>query len=93
MKHENIKTFLREKGEDWILWRTKSPGSSHMGGVWERQVRSSRSILEGLLKTHSHSLNVESLVTLMIKVQSVFNSRPLTVVTINDTKSDILLSK
>ena len=64
-----------------------------MGGVWERQVRSSRSILEGLLKTHSHSLHVESLVTLMIKVQSIVNSRPLTVETINDTKSDIPLSK
>ena len=49
-------------------------------------------MLEGLLKTHSHSLNNESLATLMTKVESIINSRPLTVETINDTKSDMPLS-
>ena len=63
-----------------------------MGGVWEPQIRSARSILEGLLKTHSHSLNDESLVTLMSEVKSIINSRPLTVETINVTKSDMPLS-
>ena len=63
-----------------------------MGGVWERQIRSARTILEGLLKTHSHSLNDESLRTLMAEVELIINSRPLTVETISDSKSEIPLS-
>ena len=81
-----IKIFLQENGGDWILWHINSWGASHMGGVWECQICSARSMLEGLLKTHSHSLNNESLATLMTGVESIINSRPLTVETINDPK-------
>ena len=63
-----------------------------MGGVWERQIQSARTILEGLLTTHSHSLNDTSLRTLMAEVELIINSRPLTVETINDSKSEIPLS-
>ena len=59
MKHDKIKSFLHGNGADWILWHNNPPGASHMGGVWEHQIRSARTILEGLLKTHSHSLNDE----------------------------------
>ena len=57
--NQEIKSFLQGTGADWILWHNNSPGPSHMGGVWERQIRSSRTILEGLLKIFSHSLNDE----------------------------------
>ena len=60
MKHDKIKSVLQENGADWILWHNNPPGASHMGGVWECQIRSARTILEGVLKTNSHSLNVES---------------------------------
>ena len=33
------------------------PLASHMGGVWERQIRSARAILSSILKTHSTSLD------------------------------------
>ena len=92
MKHDKIKSFLQENGADWILWHNNPPGASNMGGVWERQIRSARIILEGLLKTHSHSLNDESLRTLMAEVELIINSRPLTVETISDSKSEIPLS-
>ena len=92
MKHDKIKSFLQENGADWILWHNNPPGASHMGGVWERQIRSAKIILEGLLKTHSHSLNDESLRTLMAEVELIINSRPLTVETISDSKSKIPLS-
>ena len=92
MKHDKIKSFLQENGADWILWHNNPPGASHMGGVWERQIRSGKIILEGLLKTHSHSLNDESLRTLMAEVELIINSRPLTVETISDSKSEIPLS-
>ena len=92
MKHDKIKSFLQENGADWILWHNNPPGASHMGGVWERQIRSARIILEGLLKTHSHSLNDESLRTLMAEVELIINSRPFTMETISDSKSKIPLS-
>ena len=75
-----------------ILWYNNPPGASHMGGVWERQIQSARTILEGLLNTHSYSLNDPSLKTLMAEMELMINSRPLTVETISDAKSEILLS-
>ena len=92
MKHDKIKSFLQGNGADWILWHNNPSGASHMGGVWERQIRSARIISEGLLKTHSHSLNDEPLRTLMAEVELIINSRPLTVETISDSKSEITLS-
>ena len=47
MKHDKIKSFLQGNGADWILWHNNPPGASHMGGVWVRQIRSARTILEG----------------------------------------------
>ena len=92
MKHDKIKSFLQGNGADWILWHNNPPGASHMGGVCECQIRSARIILEGLLKTHSHSLNDESLRTLMAEVELIINSRPLTVETISESKSEIPFS-
>ena len=92
MKHDKIKRFLQENGADWIPWHKNPPGGSHMGGVWERQIQSARTILEGLLTTHSHSLNDASLRTLMAEVELIINLRPLTVETISDSKSEIPLS-
>ena len=58
-----------------------------MGGVWERQIRSARSILSSLLKTHGHSMNDESLNTLMTEVEAILNSCPLAVELLNDGSS------
>ena len=63
-----------------------------MGGLWERQIRSAKTILEEFLKTHSHSLNDESLRTLRVEVEIIINLRPLIVETISDSKSEKLLS-
>ena len=63
-----------------------------MGGVWKRQIRTARGILDRLLKTHSQSLNDEALKTLMAEVESIINFRPLTVETLIDINSHIPLS-
>ena len=52
MDHDRISEFLLTNGADWIQWKHNTPAASHMGGVWERQIRSARSILSSLLKTH-----------------------------------------
>ena len=92
MNHNKIKNFLRKKVADWIDWHHNPPAASHMGGVWERQIRAARNILEGLLRTHSLSLNGESFRTQVTEVELIVNSRPLTVETLNDTNSPTTMS-
>ena len=70
-----------DKNADWIKWKGNPPAASHMGGIWECQIWSARGILASLLQTHGHSLDEESLQTLVAKTEAVINSQPLTVET------------
>ena len=92
MDHIKISEFLLAKDCEWIVWKKNPPEASHMGGVWERQIRSIRTILTALMKNHSSMLTDESLRTLMTEVEAIINSRPLTVDTLNDPLSPIPLS-
>ena len=92
MYHNQISQYLQTHGADWITWIRNPPTASHMGGVWERQIRTARSILNALLKTHGRSLNDEALYTLLIEVESIVNSRPMTTETINGVQIHVPLS-
>ena len=74
MNHQQIQHFLANTGADWLIWSRNVPAASHMGGVWERQIRSARSILASLLKNHGTCLKDESLHTLMTEVEAIVNS-------------------
>lgn len=63
---------------DWITWRRNPPAASHMGGAWERQIRTIRSILKSLMHEFGHAVDDESLRTLLTEVENIVNSRPLT---------------
>ena len=52
MNQEQIRQHLLKSGTDWVKWQKNPPGALHMGGIWERQIRSARTILEVILKTH-----------------------------------------
>lgn len=52
------------------------PAAPHMGGVWERLVRSCKRALNVVLK--KQVLTDEVLATTMAEVESLVNSRPLT---------------
>ncbi|KAL3966417.1 Rho-associated protein kinase 2 [Sarotherodon galilaeus] len=54
-----------------------TPASSHMGGVWERQIRTIRSVLMSILEQSAKQL-MSSLRTFLYEVMAVINSRPLT---------------
>ena len=79
-------------GSEWITWISNTPTASHMGEIWERQIRIVRGILNTLIKTHGKSLEDESLHTLLVEVEAIVNSRAMTTETISDVKSGIPLS-
>ena len=92
MDEDKISHFLQNGGTDWVTWKNNPPSGSHLRGVWERQIKSARGVLSALLKQHDASLNDESLITLLIEVKSIVNSRPLTVETSSDIGSEAPLS-
>ena len=63
-----------------------------MGGVWERQIQSARSILSTMLRNLGESLSDESLRTLLVEVEGITNSRPTTCESIGDINGIIPLS-
>ena len=82
---QSIHSQLRQRG---IAWKFNPPTASHMGGVWERLIRSVRKILSALLS--EQSLTDEGLATLMVEVEAILNSRPLTPVTFDPKDDDPL---
>ena len=87
MEHAKISEFLVTQSCDWITWKRNPPSASHMGGVWERQIRSVRNVLSGLLIDHSQILNDESFRTLLTEAECIVNSTPLTVESLSDPDS------
>ena len=69
------------------MFKPNVSSANHMGGVWERQIRTVRSILARLLQQHGAQLDDESLRTLVCEVTTIINSRPLSVDNLNDPLS------
>ena len=61
-----------------------APGSSHAGGIWERQIRTIRNILEVTTALCPGRLDDTSLRTLFYEAMAIINCRPLTVNNLND---------
>ena len=78
MQNDKIQRELLKDGCDWINFKMNFPYASHMGGVWERMIRSARTVLAALLDQHGTQLDDELLVTLMVEAEAIVNSRPLT---------------
>ena len=70
---QKIRSFLLQRNIDW---KFNPPGASHMGGVWERIIRSVRKILRVLFR--EQLVCGEVFRTLMSEVESILNGRPLT---------------
>lgn len=78
MDQNQVKQDMLKKGCDWFEVKLNVPTASHMGGVWERQIRTVRSVLSALLEKNGHQMNDEALRTFMCEAEAVVNSRPLT---------------
>lgn len=62
--------------QDGIEWRFNTPSASHQGGVWERLIRSVKSVLASVLK--QQTLDDEALQTVFCEVEAILNDRPIT---------------
>ncbi|XP_056603346.1 uncharacterized protein LOC130420207 isoform X2 [Triplophysa dalaica] len=72
---------VKELGCNFFM---NTPASSHMGGVWERQIRTVRNVLTAILDQSSGRLDSSSLRTFLYEVMAIVNSRPLTTEHLND---------
>ena len=63
------------------------PSASHLGGVWERQIRTVGSVLVPMLEKLGSQLNDESLRMLLSEVMCIVNCRPLSVNDLYDSSS------
>lgn len=86
LEHDKIRQELVKRNCDWVDFKTNVPEASHMGGVWERQIRTVRNVLASLLTQHAAQLDDETLRTFMVEAENIVNCRPLTVDTINSSQ-------
>ena len=82
-----IKEELLKNNCDWVTFKMNVPAASHMGGSWERQIRTVRSVLTAILETNGAQLDDESLRTYLCECEAIVNSRPLTVNNLSDPDS------
>jgi len=82
--HHVVTRYCRSLCWCW-LWLFNPPALSHMGGVWERKIRTVRKVLATVMK--KQLVSDESLNTLFCLVESIINGRPLT--TVSDDPKDL----
>lgn len=74
--------------EHRMKWKFIPPGAPHMGGAWERLVRSVKAALGAVLR--QRALKEEVLLTLLIEAEHSINSRPLTHVSVDPSDPEAL---
>lgn len=84
---ERVKDILLKDNCDFFDFKMNVPSASHMGGTWERQIRSVRAVFNALMNQASEQLDDESLRTLMLEATAIVNSRPLSIDNLNDPNS------
>ena len=70
---DQVHQFLLQRDIKWIF---NPPTASHMGGAWERAIRSVRRALNAILR--NQTIDDEGLQTLFCEVEAILNARPLT---------------
>ena len=89
MNTDTIRNHLCTQNCEFIF---NSPHSSHMGGIWERNIRTVRSVLDVILYQHPSRLDSASLRTFLYEVMAIVNSRPLTLQNMSDSDAPLPLS-
>lgn len=71
LNQDKINKTLAQGGINW-----HTPAASHQGGIWERLIRSVRSVLISVLK--QQTVDDECLQTVFREAEAILNDRPLT---------------
>lgn len=72
---DHIEQFHTELANNGIEWKFNTPSAPHMGGLWERNIRSAKDHIYRVLGRQI--LTYEEFATLLTQVEAVINSRPL----------------
>ncbi|XP_055615002.1 uncharacterized protein LOC129761309 [Toxorhynchites rutilus septentrionalis] len=95
--HRELKAVLANLDQQRLIaefttphtsWNFNQPASPHMGGAWERLIRTVKQNLNKLLPKGPPSYEV--LENLLIEVENIVNSRPLTSIPLEDDESPVL---
>jgi len=82
--HSELSSFIAEAPQDLqskytvegLEWHFIPPNAPHMGGLWEAAVKSCKMHLQKVAGTHKFTFQEFS--TLLVRIEGVLNSRPLT---------------
>ncbi|XP_061393519.1 uncharacterized protein LOC133335406 [Musca vetustissima] len=77
---EFIKKSSKEISEKYVIngfeWKFIPPSAPHMGGLWEAGVKCFKAHFKKVMK--DRKFNFEEFSTILVRIESVLNSRPLT---------------
>ena len=79
MNQDHVPEHLLRNECELIPFKMNLPHYSHMGGTWERLIRSVRNALEPFLSKVGSQLDDKTLRALMTEVDCIINSRPFSV--------------
>ena len=82
-----ISSEMLKEDCDWVTFKMNPPSASHAGGVWERQIRTVRSVLTALLDGNAGVLDGETFQTLICEAEAIVNSHLLTLDNLSDPDS------
>ncbi|XP_055604397.1 uncharacterized protein LOC129752651 [Uranotaenia lowii] len=84
INHHLANSFTNSKTK----WRLNPPSAPHMGGAWERLVRSVKVAFYAMSTTKTP--NEETFATLIVEAEAIVNSRPLTFVSLENDSQEAL---
>ena len=87
MSQDDFKEYLLSNKCEWIPFKFNALHCSHMGGPWERLIRTLRNAREPLLMKVGNQLDDETLRTFLTEVECIVNSRPLSVDCLSDAEA------
>ena len=87
--HDLDQTVIEKRlKQHQIRWKFNPPYASHMGGIWERVVRTVKRVLYAL--STEQIVTDDILLTLFSEAEHIVNSRPLTPIVIDPTSEEPL---
>lgn len=88
LREENLNLRKVSANYDYLKWRFNPPAAPHMGGAWERLIRTVKSILYAMCP--AFKFNDETIRCALCEVEFIINSRPLTFVALESSNDDPL---